>query len=263
MALGNRIYRRTASGEAALRSEDAAIPADYRRILKLVKGDTHANVLLGCLRQYPDELLADWIAELEQGGFLTSLPAPPDAVVEFTAPGRTASTFAMADRLREDWVQSGAQATTAGAALASDGAYLSPERLRNREPLRKTPAEVVVLLVEDDPDQAALADLRVSMAGYGVRLARNRSELLTDLRTKPTPDLILLDVLLPDGNGFDILTVMRRNPKTAILPVVMLTVMAEPDHVRRGLALGADGYITKPYSSDVLAHTIRQVLKHA
>jgi len=69
--------------------------------------------------------------------------------------------------------------------------------------------------------------------------------------------------MLPDGNGFDILARIRSHPKLALLPVVMLTALNEPDEVRWGLALGADGYVTKPYSKSILAETIGAVLRHA
>jgi len=120
-----------------------------------------------------------------------------------------------------------------------------------------------VLIVEDDPDQAALADLRVSMAGYEVRLARNCKELVQEIRARAIPDVVLLDIMLPDGNGFDVLASIRRHPKLALLPVIMLTALGRSEHVRRGLALGADGYITKPYSKKILTDTISAVLKHA
>ena len=68
-------YRRTASGEAALRSVDTAIPVDYRRIPCLIDGDTHANVVRGRLRQYSDALIVDWLAELEEIGFIEAAGA--------------------------------------------------------------------------------------------------------------------------------------------------------------------------------------------
>jgi len=69
--------------------------------------------------------------------------------------------------------------------------------------------------------------------------------------------------MLPDGDGFDMLAGMRRHPKFALIPVIMLTAKTGADDIRRGLSLGADAYVTKPYSKDVLADTIRQVLRHA
>jgi DNA-binding response OmpR family regulator len=67
--------------------------------------------------------------------------------------------------------------------------------------------------------------------------------------------------MLPDGNGFDILAKLRGRPEFAMLPIVLLTVKAELVHIRKGLALGADGYITKPYTKNILADVIRRVLK--
>ena len=87
--------------------------------------------------------------------------------------------------------------------------------------------------------------------------------MIEDLRTNPAPDVVLLDVGLPDGDGFEILVGIRRHPKLALLPVIMLTVLSDPRDIRTGLELGADGYITKPYSKSILADTIGTVLKHA
>src|SRR5919109_708130 len=76
------------------------------------------------------------------------------------------------------------------------------------------------------------------------------------LRGRMRRDLLLLDVMLPDGNGFDILAQLRAFPEFATLPIVMLTVKAELGDIRKGLALGADGYLTKPYSTNQLAEII-------
>ncbi len=118
-----------------------------------------------------------------------------------------------------------------------------------------------MLIVEDDPDQLALADLRVSMAGYKVRVAKSVNEFLHSMLDEGAPDLLLLDVVLPDGNGFDLLAKMRRHPVLGSLPIVMLTAENEAEDIGRGLLLGADGYITKPYTKNILADVIRRVLK--
>jgi CheY-like chemotaxis protein len=256
-------YRRTASGEEALRSVDTAIPVDYRRILCIVNGDTHPNVVRGRLRQYSDALIADWLAELEEIGFIEATGAGDARAAGFNPlanegrPG--AALLEIPDELRriED------EARAANAALKDKGAYLAQARLQNREPLAKDPAQTVILLVEDDPDQAALGDLRISMAGYRVRLARNCREMVMELETQPLADLVLLDVMLPDGNGFAILSCMRTDPRLSLLPVIMLTASTGAGEIQRGLDLGADGYITKPYSKNLLAGTIRQVLRQA
>jgi CheY-like chemotaxis protein len=256
------IYRRTASGDKALLSNDAKVPPEYRRILGVMEGVTHADVIRGLLRQFPDELLGDWLSEMEEAGLVISAPADPTHDLDFTGPTGTPQTEPRVVT-PDDTNRLEKQALAARAALSGAGAYLSPDRLANRRPLAKVPGEIVILIVEDDPDQAALANLRVSAGGYSVRIARNCRELVEEIGTRALPDLVLLDVMLPDGNGFEMLTSMRRHPKLALLPVVMLTVLAKPEEVRRGLNLGADGYITKPYSKRVLTDIIRSVLKHS
>jgi DNA-binding response OmpR family regulator len=85
--------------------------------------------------------------------------------------------------------------------------------------------------------------------------------MVMGLGEQSLPDLVLLDVMLPDGNGFGILSVMRMDPRLSLLPVIMLTALTGAEDIRRGLDLGADGYVTKPYSKDILVNTIRQVLR--
>jgi len=151
-------------------------------------------------------------------------------------------------------------AQIAGAVIANKGAYLSAERLKYAPSPTRAPAETFLLVVEDDPDQAALAELRVAAAGYKVALVAT-AEGMTKALKQTVPDLLLLDVMLPDGDGFDILGNLRRHPDYALMPIMMLTAKATPSDIERGLALGADGYVTKPYSKDVLGETSGRVLK--
>jgi DNA-binding response OmpR family regulator len=94
-----------------------------------------------------------------------------------------------------------------------------------------------------------------------VRVAKSVNAFLHSMLDDGAPDLLLLDVVLPDGNGFDLLAKMRRHPVLGSLPIVMLTSENEAEDIGRGLLLGADGYITKPYTKNILADVIRRVLK--
>ena len=252
----SKIYRRTSAGDAALATRDRSVPADYRRILAFVDAETHVDVVRGCLRQFPDKLLDDWLGELEEMGWLEALPETDFHDLDFAQP-----LFAEPKLLADDVKRLDRDASSAGAALQKTGIYLSPERLRNRPPSAKKPAHTTVLIVEDDPDQLSLADLRVTLAGYKVRAANSAKTLLASLRGHGAPDILLLDVGLPDGNGFNILAQLRHNKVLALLPVVMLTAKDDAEDIKKGLALGADGYVTKPYSKNVLADAIRRVLK--
>ena len=259
MSAGGATYRLTAIGRAASAGDDLSVPADYRRILVLVKDDTHFDVILGALRRYPDKLVQDWMAELEEIGYLETVPGEMDLDLDFTK--MFAQPAAQPLMSGEDAKRIAAEAKSAGTALARAGAWIAEDRLKNRAAAAGPPGDTTVLIVEDDPDQLALADLRVSLAGYRVRVALSARELLDDLRVHALPDILLLDVMLPDGNGFDILAKLRKHPKFALLPVAMLTAKDDPQEIARGLGLGADAYVTKPYSKNILVDTFGRILK--
>jgi CheY-like chemotaxis protein len=254
MAQPGRILRLTESGRKAWDTQDPNVPRDYRRILGLIENEAHSDVIRGYLRRYPDELIFEWLSELEDLGLVESAPDAALHDLDFTPRPEPPEMMAEdSERLAND-------ARTAGASLSRKGVYLAADRLKNRAASTKAAAETVVLIVEDDPDQLALAELRLGMARYRVRSAASAGALLAALK-EGAPDLLLLDVMLPDGDGFAILANLRKHPAHALLPVIMITVRDEPADIYRGLAFGADGYVTKPYSRDLLADVIRRVLK--
>jgi CheY-like chemotaxis protein len=253
MAEKDRPYRLTEAGRAAWESQDTAVPEDYRRILWLMDFHGQDGGLRELLRKYPRNVLDEWLAEMEDLGLIE--PA-------IGAPGAAAFSTHDADRtLGIDQARLRRDGQAASTQLARTGAYISADRLSKRPAPRKPPAEMVVLIVEDDPDQLALADLRVSMAGYKVRVAATVNAFLHSMLDEGAPDLMLLDVVLPDGNGFDLLAKLRRHPVLSSLPIVMLTSENEAEDIGKGLLLGADGYITKPYTKNILADVISRVLK--
>jgi DNA-binding response OmpR family regulator len=91
-------------------------------------------------------------------------------------------------------------------------------------------------------------------------MATKRDEIMIGLRQQPLPDLILLDVQLPDANGFDILTRLRQHPVLKNVPVIMLTAESTREAVLKGLQGGADGYVTKPFEPDLLVNAVKAVL---
>lgn len=254
MAKKTRTYRLTAAGRSAWESQDMAVPEDYRRILWLMDFHGQDGMVGEVLRRYPKNVLDEWLAEMEDLGLIELSTGAQDSGSTFSTREADRTVGLDQARLRRD-------GESASAALARTGAYISADRISRRPAPRKPPADCVVLIVEDDPDQLALADLRVSMAGYKVRVAKSVNEFLHSMLDEGAPDLLLLDVVLPDGNGFDLLAKMRRHPVLGSLPIVMLTAENEAEDIGRGLLLGADGYITKPYTKNILADVIRRVLK--
>jgi CheY-like chemotaxis protein len=249
-----RIYRLTDNGRDAWESQDAGVPADYRRLLWLMDFHGHAGLMREAMSSYPRHVLDEWLAEMEELGLIEQVAAGKQAEQDFALP-RSDKTLA----LEQAQLQQETQA--AGSALARTGAYLALDRLRYRRIAPKPAAETDVLILEDDSDQLALADLRMTMAGYRVRVASSVNGFLQSMFDEGAPDLLLLDVELPDGDGFEVLRRMRRHKVLSALPIIMLTVRNDPADIGKGLALGADGYVTKPYTKSILAEVVRKVLK--
>jgi len=243
-------YRLTDAGRAAWEEQDTAVPAEYRRLLWMMDVQGEGGVADKLAALYPPDMLEEWLGELEEIGLIERIAESETGAAPSAAAGTVGVDAAAM-----------AAAKTAGASLARTGAYLALERLRYRPRVEKSPADTVILIVEDDPDQLALADLRVSMAGYKVRVAGSVNAFLQALVDEGAPDLLLLDVILPDGDGFDVLVKMRRHQALGALPIVLLTAKTDPGDIGRGLVLGADGYITKPYTKNVLVDVIERVLK--
>jgi two-component system phosphate regulon response regulator PhoB len=119
-----------------------------------------------------------------------------------------------------------------------------------------------VLLVDDEKDLLSLVDFNLRTAGFETRLATSGDEALRELRRR-VPDLVLLDVMLPDLSGTEVCRHIKADPRTKHVPVVMLT--AKGDEVDRvvGFELGADDYVTKPFSVRELILRLRAVLRRA
>jgi two-component system phosphate regulon response regulator PhoB len=122
------------------------------------------------------------------------------------------------------------------------------------------PNSLRILVVEDEPDIAALVAYQLAHAGFGVRTASTGKEALRALEMDP-PDLMVLDLLLPEVNGLDILRAVRAKEETARLPVVVLTARGEEADRIHGLELGADDYLAKPFSPRELVLRVEAVLR--
>jgi len=119
-----------------------------------------------------------------------------------------------------------------------------------------------ILIVEDDPDIAALVARYLDKAGYATdRTASGRDALR--LVEEKTPDLIVLDLMLPHVDGLEVCRLLRSNEATAAIPVIMLTARAEESDRIVGLELGADDYLAKPFSPNELVARVRALLRRA
>jgi two-component system phosphate regulon response regulator PhoB len=117
-----------------------------------------------------------------------------------------------------------------------------------------------ILVIEDEHDIRELISYNLENAGYEV-LKSSAGNPGIETAKKEIPDLILLDIMLPDIDGLDVCRRLKRDDKTRDIPVIMLTAKSEDSDVISGLEIGAEDYITKPFSPRVLAARIRAVLR--
>ena len=156
-------------------------------------------------------------------------------------------------------VEARKEATTVGPQLAKSGFYVAMARHAAGRVEPRAGERHSVLIVEDDEALSNLVTEVLATAGFLTRTARNRTEINAEIN-RALPDIVLLDVSLPDADGFQILERIRANAKIAKLPVIMMTGKSEVTDVARGLALSADGYVTKPFKISALVTAVNTVL---
>jgi two-component system OmpR family response regulator len=151
-------------------------------------------------------------------------------------------------------------ADAAALSLRRTGYYVGIARKPAKAPQRAAGQPLQAVVVEDEPVLARFVQSYLAFEGIQVRLAANRAEVSGQLGTRPIPDLVLLDVALPDADGFDILARIRRHRHLQEVPVIMLTGTTTREAVIRGMRLGADGYVTKPFDAETLMRVVRTAL---
>ncbi len=119
-----------------------------------------------------------------------------------------------------------------------------------------------ILVVDDEPDLLELVEYNLREAGYTVVTAKDGAAAMAEVR-RQRPDLILLDVMLPDVSGTELCRRLRRDPDTSRIPIMMLTARGQEIDRVVGFELGADDYVVKPFSPRELALRVQAVLRRA
>lgn len=121
-------------------------------------------------------------------------------------------------------------------------------------------AAATVLVVDDEEDILHLVDYNLRKAGYAVTCTTSGSEAVSMVR-RTSPDLVILDLMLPGLNGLEVCTLLKNDPQTKGVSIVMLTAKGEEADVVQGLERGADDYIVKPFSPRILTARVAAVLR--
>jgi CheY-like chemotaxis protein len=116
------------------------------------------------------------------------------------------------------------------------------------------------MVVDDNADVRLLIRRILWSAGYEVTTADSGRDALALLESEHRPDLVVLDVQMPELDGWGTLEAIRSNPQTKRLPVLLCTVKGRPEDEQRGWTLGCDGYVAKPFDTTELINVVREVL---
>jgi DNA-binding response OmpR family regulator len=113
--------------------------------------------------------------------------------------------------------------------------------------------------VDDEEDIRAVLQARFETAGFQVRTASNGMEALERIRSNP-PDLVVLDLMLPDIDGFGVCALVKRDQRLSRIPIILLTARYQPRDRLTAAALGADAYLNKPFSADELLAEVHRLI---
>ena len=117
-----------------------------------------------------------------------------------------------------------------------------------------------ILVVDDEPNIVLSLEFLMTQAGYEVSTAADGESALRSIETAP-PDLVLLDVNMPERNGYEVCEIIRANPAWGHVRVVMITAKGRDVEREKGLALGADDYVIKPFSTQEVVAKVAEVLE--
>lgn len=246
--LQHQIYALTSSGEKELRGGATVLSPTQIELLVRIDGKLTYSQIKAAMPAISGDAFTSVFQDLLNRRLVSVAAADP---------------FADKFQVQLDqmaWSLAEAEADAGAKSLKRAGFFVGIARKRGA-PRSLAPGEVLsAVVVEDDPMLAKFIRSYLSFEGFGVRLASTRAEVIAEFRKLPVPDLILLDVTLPDADGFAILLTLRQHPAFKAVPIIMLTGKTTREAVIKGLANGADGYITKPFEADTLMRAVRLVV---
>ena len=260
------VYEVNDKGWQQLQGSSTALLGEALRLLVLINGKLSLRQIETHLKDVPEAKLRKIALDLEQKGYIQPVKAgEPGKVAAFDVidffSGRSVNSKARGPQSDQDEARKlEAEALSFTALLKSQGYAVRIARQVGETVKPASGGAYSVLFVEDVPTLASAVCKFLELEGFVPHRAGNRNEVVTELRKVPSPDLILLDVGLPDISGFEILERVRSHAALKHIPIIMVTGKATREDVMRALAAGANGYITKPFEFEALTNSIRAVL---
>lgn len=244
------VFALTEKGGAEFRATGTTLSAIELEVLVLLDGSaTVAHVIQSAPNLLPAQVM-ETLRKLARGRLIASAAEIPGNGLDY---GNIFSDDGPAS-------QAGATPGQGTSSLRKRGYFVRIARRATARRELKQGQKLVVLVVDDDPDISKLLRTYLRLEGFVARTAGNREEIIAELRQPVKPDLVLLDVSMPDVDGFDVLARIRNHPALKAVPVIMLTAEATREGVLTALRAGVDGYITKPFETDLLITAVKTVL---
>ena len=237
------VYAVTTKGSAELGEAGTSLSAIELRLLVLIDGRSTVAQVLQAAPLLPEKTLTDALEKLLRAGCIAPAADISGVGLELTSV-----------------TQAESESDAGLASLQKHGYYVRIARRAAAPRKLAAGAKLNVLVVEDDPQLAKLLRMFLQMENMAIRMASNKEEIAAALSQTPVPDLVLLDVVLPDADGFEVLTRMRQDEALKGVPVIMCTGKATREAVLNGLLRGADGYVTKPFDVDMVLKAVKTVL---
>ncbi len=249
------VYVVAVKGEDQLRGAETSLTPSELEVLVHIDGKSTIAEIMERIRSLPPQIVMESLESLHWHN-LIKVAEETNALdfVEFFSSKTPDSPSPGAVAAAEPEVSDGTSI------LKQDGYFVRIARrvADGRKPARDQKSSIVV--IEDEPHLVKFLRQFLVLEGFDVRIATNKSEIIKELSSALRPDLVLLDVMLPDADGFDILLRIRQHPALNTVPVIMLTAKATRDAVLKGLSGGADGYVTKPFEMEILIKAVKTVL---
>lgn len=251
------IYVLTDKGSGEIRGTATVLTPAEIELLICIDGRTSVGQIKKMKLTIPagdvDGILARLIRKDLVQIYTDQASAPLDISALFTSTGKfqvSATELSLVD----------SEATAGATSLQSKGYYVRIARRAAVKRERPRDRKLAAIIIEDEPMLAKFLRTYLSLENFDARVASNRKEIIAEFGKPPVPDLVLLDVHLPDADGFNVLQKIRQHPALRAVPIIMLTAEATREAVLKGLAGGADGYMTKPFEVENLIAGINAVL---
>ena len=252
----DHVFVLTAKGTRELKSASTTLTALELKLLVMIDGQSPVARIYKVFSKQPQSELKDVLLKLKQGGYLADAGGEEGGDGSIEATGFfTRPVFPDASTEADP-----AKADETIKLLRKQGYVARIAKRPAAEKKLEKGQKIHVLVIEDDEQLGKLLRMFLSMHDFVPRMAANKEQIVAALRIAPKPDAVLLDVTLPDIDGFEVLQRLKQHPVLKVVPVIMMTAKATRESVLTGLAHGADGYITKPFDVDIISSAIKSVI---